>query len=106
MAGFSIVDSQMVLLKFLDGYLDNSPDPSTFSLAPFLITTLKTLAADLLVEGKARDSRDALSFQAVVLLLLCLTSIGLASDEGRKLIIPCVDVVVCESALLRFSAFG
>lgn len=96
MESFAIVDSQMILLKFLDGYLDNSPDPASFSLTPFIISTLQKLADDLLAEGKARDSRDALTFQSAVLLLLCLTSIGLANDEGRRVIIPCVDVAVCE----------
>lgn len=104
MEGFAIVDSQMVLLKFLDGYLNNSPDPASFSLAPFIISTLRKLANDLLAEGKLRDSRDALTFQSIVLLLLCLTSIGLADAEGRRVIVPCVDVVVCEAASL--SVFG
>ncbi|ORY78085.1 spinocerebellar ataxia type 10 protein domain-domain-containing protein [Leucosporidium creatinivorum] len=103
MSGFTIVDSQTILLKFLDGYLDqpsNASSSSALSLPPFIMSTLSTLAQDLLAEGKMRDTRDALTFQSVVLLLLALTSIGLSSDEGRKLIIPCVETVV---ALLGYS---
>lgn len=97
MSGFTIVDSQAILLKFLDGYLDlpaNAASPTALSLPPFLLSTLETLADDLLTEEKQRDSRDALTFQSAVLLLLALTSIGLASDQGRRTIIGCVQVVV------------
>lgn len=103
MSGFTIIDSQSILLKFLDGYLDlpsNAASLPALALSPFLLSALSTLAQDLLTKTKMRDTRDALTFQSIVLLLLGLTSIGLASDAGRQSIIPCVETVVGMSFFL------
>jgi hypothetical protein len=101
MSGFVICDAQLTLLKFLDGHLNlpaNTSKPATHALEPFLLETLASLSSDLLSEARTRDARDASTFQGVVLVLLCLSSIGLGSDEGRAALIAGVDHTVCMSS--------
>lgn len=103
MTGFALCDAQLTLLKLLDGHLQQpalegkAPTPG---LSAFLLATLSTLAANLLDEDRPRDTRDASTFQAVVLLLLALSSIGLASAEGRGEIVPAIEDTV---RLLEYS---
>lgn len=97
-SSFAISSSQLVLLKFLDGYLQIpttaifSSDPS---LPPFLVSLLsiltKSLTADTVGRGREMDGRDAAAVQGVVLAVQCLSSIGLASDEGRRCTIDSVE---------------
>ncbi len=94
MTEFAVCDAQVTLLKLLDGYLQNpqlegSPPPS--GLVPFLLTTLTALSANLRDLDRPRDSRDAATFQAVVLVLLGLCSIGQGSDQGRREIVGAIE---------------
>ncbi|KAK4699809.1 ataxin-10, partial [Phenoliferia sp. Uapishka_3] len=94
--GFEIGNSQIMLLKFLDGYLhtlttDSSPSSS---ISSFLLSTLVTLSKSVQIVGKAMDERDAATCSAIVLVLHCLSSIGLASDVGRAQILDCTEATV------------
>ncbi|KAL8278671.1 hypothetical protein RQP46_008963 [Phenoliferia psychrophenolica] len=94
--GFDTVNSQLMLLKFLDGYLHSL---STGSEAPagltdFLLATLDALSSGVQTTGKAMDERDAATCSALVLVLHCLSSVGLSSDAGRARSVECTETTV------------
>lgn len=109
MTEFVVCDAQVTLLKLLDGYLQNpalegSPPPA--GLASFLLATLSALSVNLRELDRPRDSRDAATFQAVVLVLLSLCSIGQGSDQGRKEIIGSIGEVARKLRSLHGRASG
>ena len=100
---FAVCDAQVTLLKLLDGYLQNpqlegTPPPA--GLVPFLLVTLTALSTNLRDLERPRESRDAATFQAVVLVLLALCSIGQGSDQGRKEVIGAIDETARKSTSL------
>jgi len=106
MTEFAVCDAQVTLLKLLDGYLHNpqvegTPPPP--HLVSFLITILVTLSTNLRDLARPRDSRDAATFQAVVLVLLSLCSIGQGSDRGRSEVVGAIDEVsrTCVDVAIR-----
>lgn len=56
--------------------------------------------------NRQKDARDVSTLQAVILLLASLSSIGLASDEGRLSIISVVEDVVGKCFYLNNLALG
>ena len=97
-----------MLLKFLDGHLHSLPPDTEQSpeSTTFLLTTLKTLSSGVQIGGKAMDERDAATCSALVLVLHCLSSVGLSSAAGRVQCIECTETTVGEPFLFFLSATG
>ncbi|GAA5827504.1 hypothetical protein JCM11251_003838 [Rhodosporidiobolus azoricus] len=88
MPDFSTSPTLVTLLKLLDGHLStstsSSTSPSSLALVHFLLAQLSYLTSALIPsEGKEdrKEAADAAVFQGVVLVLHCLSSIGLGLDK-------------------------
>lgn len=88
--------AQIILLKFLDAFLARPPGPDVLppSTFEFLAALLRRTTSSL-VRDQDKDSSDALMFQAAVLLLHCLASLGLASGTYLELLSGSVEDIVC-----------
>lgn len=99
-----ICDAQVTLLKFLDGYLQlpvNAIAPALFGVPDFLFGVLSSLSTDLQRSDRPKDARDAATIHGLLLILHCLTTIGLGTDAGRLGLVPIVPDVVGACSLSR-----
>ncbi|GAA6010065.1 hypothetical protein JCM10207_007542 [Rhodosporidiobolus poonsookiae] len=86
MPGYHVDPSLVTLLKFVDGHLSTTSravSPRALALVPFLVRQLQRFSDGL---ERIRDAGDVPTFQAAVLVLHCLCSVGLALEyeEGRE----------------------
>lgn len=98
---FVVSSPQVILLKFLDGYLqlpqhsDSRPTPS---IVDFILREFTHLSTAMLRQDRPKDGRDAATFQGLVLLLQCIITIGLGTKEGRSIDLnPIIEEIVGES---------
>lgn len=98
--GFLISESQITFLKFLDGYLgastaSASPVSSTW-ITPFFLDLFTTYDEGL-NEDRPKESRDAITFTGMILVLEGLIVLGLGSKQGREGIVEVLERVVGQS---------
>jgi hypothetical protein len=95
---FVISSPQVVLLKFLDGYLQlpgRSPTSTPASLYTFILSQFRALGTAINDNTRPKDARDAATFQGLVLILQCIITIGLRSETARSVHMnPIVEEIV------------
>ena len=101
--GYLISESQITLLKFLDGHLV-TVSPHLFPTEPAYPPWITTFFVDLfslyerdLNEARPKESKDAITWTGLILVTEGLIVLGLGSKEGREGIMEVLERVVGES---------